>query len=155
MIPPFRPISTLRQRMASHYPPQNAVTLQTFLIRTGHHALETIHPNPKSQTSDSKIQTELNPEITNASHFLLYILETLNGDHRRGKGGWWRSTFQTTFPAVATAWRRILIRMRESKSNTKCRHPLNNDIPQKPSQALETINPNPKSQRVFPEFKPT
>lgn len=72
--------------------------------------------------SDSKIQTELNPEITNASHFLLYILETLNGDHRRGKGGWWRSTFQTTFPAVATAWPGILIRMRESKSNTKRRH---------------------------------
>jgi hypothetical protein len=88
VVPPFRPTSTLRQRIASHYPPQNAVTLQTFLIRTGHHALEPIHPNHKSQMSDSNIQTELNSEITNASHFLLYILETLNGDHRRGKGGW-------------------------------------------------------------------
>ena len=115
------------------------------------HTLETIHPNPKPQKSDSKIQTELNPEITNASHFLLYILETLNGDHRRGKGGRWRSTF----PAVATAWPGKLTRMSESKSNTKRRHPLNNGIPQKPSQALETINPNPKSQRVLPKFRPT
>lgn len=134
------------------YPPQNAVTLKTFLIRAGPHALETIRTGLKSQMSNSKIQTDLDVEITNASQFQVYIFETLNGDHRRGKGGWWRSTFQTTFPAVATRWPGILIRMRESKSNTKRRRLLNDDIPQKPSQALETINPNPKSPRVFPKI---